>query len=747
MIYIKNTTEIQTIFIPRNELQKEAFVTTTKTYEDGYREGLEDGKEYQKDQLLNLYVSKNGQYEREDGWGTVTVDIPIGECPECEDCSGAYDEGYEIGKNEGYEDGFQDGYDQGQADCPQGDNCPELTTIDITENGSYEGAFNLVNVNVPQDGGECNLEVKRIAPSMGDRDGNGYIVVEESEGYDGLSRVVINPQQIYNEGIEEGRNQGGGSCILEDKWVTPSMSDRDDNGLIVVNQSEGYDGLDRVVIDPFRIYNEGVEEGKNQGGGSGDCNIQIQKRVDLNGEWQVFRPDEGYDGVYEVVVDANRKAEEWREEGRKDVRNKLQPIDITENGSYYIDEMTEKQYIEFDGNSYFDTNIPFGENTKIEVAITKTTFEEDEQIIGIANFNLTDAETYGGFGVVAGAGLTYGVFGKAKTHNIPFSFEAEQILTLDRNGLNSSLYGGASWIDESGLVYDGLYGQTIGIGKIKSVSDGWIYRGLNGRIRYVKIWTDGNDDSTLVTFIPKNMAQGGFGLVNSDGIEYANISNLGEGTTTFISEWVRKYGEGWGEINVNIAPSAIEGMKFGNSTFEECPFNLEGIEDFTYLFEDCKNLKTSPSIKKSINNARNMFSGCDSLLIAQTYNTSEATDLGGMYAGCHNLRAVGTVDCSSLPNSTIGWNREAEIFDTNQYLTLSDFGGFINLKQTVDLSGLVALADYSVESIFNNLYDFSGNGQTPNSIQGKIYMSSFITDVVEQYRTIAENKGWTVIIK
>ena len=142
-----------------------------------------------------------------------------------------------------------------------------------------------------------------------------------------------------------------------------------------------------------------------------------------------------------------------------------------------------------------------------------------------------------------------------------------------------------------------------------------------------------------------------------------------------------------------------------------------------------------------------MFRDCSSLTTAPTYNTSEATNLRNMYAECHNLTSVGSVDCSSLPNSTVGWNREAEIFDTNQYPSLSDFGGFIGLKQTVDLSGLIALSSNSVESIFNNLYDFSGNGETPNSIQGNITMSSFITDAVQQYRTIAESKGWTITIK
>ena len=39
---------------------------------------------------------------------------------------------------------------------------------------------------------------------------------------------------------------------LQDVWVTPSMADRDGNNLLVYspNADEGYDGLRRVVIDP-----------------------------------------------------------------------------------------------------------------------------------------------------------------------------------------------------------------------------------------------------------------------------------------------------------------------------------------------------------------------------------------------------------------------------------------------------------------------------------------------------------------
>ena len=122
MIYIKNNTEIQTIFIPRNELQKEAYIASTNAYDNGYRNGLKDGKEQQKDKLLNLNVTENGQYEREDGWNVVTVDVP--------DLNGSYDEGK------------TDGIDEQKG---------KLESISITENGIYskEDGYNHIEVNVP----------------------------------------------------------------------------------------------------------------------------------------------------------------------------------------------------------------------------------------------------------------------------------------------------------------------------------------------------------------------------------------------------------------------------------------------------------------------------------------------------------------------------------------------------------------------------------------------------------------------
>ena len=66
----------------------------------------------------------------------------------------------------------------------------------------------------------CILEDKSVTPSMGDRNVDGYIIVEEDEIYDGLSRVVIDPQTLYNEGVNEQKSKLGTIRITENGTYT-----------------------------------------------------------------------------------------------------------------------------------------------------------------------------------------------------------------------------------------------------------------------------------------------------------------------------------------------------------------------------------------------------------------------------------------------------------------------------------------------------------------------------------------------
>ena len=138
MIYLKNNTETQAIYIPRQTVLGGGYIPSTKAYDKGYNDGLEVGKEQQKGKLSNLNVTANGQYEREDGWNVVNVDVP--------DLNGSYNEGYEQGKTEGIDE--QKG---------------KLESISITENGTYnkEDGYNHIEVNVPSyEEGQADMAAK-----------------------------------------------------------------------------------------------------------------------------------------------------------------------------------------------------------------------------------------------------------------------------------------------------------------------------------------------------------------------------------------------------------------------------------------------------------------------------------------------------------------------------------------------------------------------------------------------------------
>ena len=138
MIYLKNNTEIQAIYIPRQTVLGGGYIPSTKAYEKGYRDGLEVGKEQQKDKLSSLHVAENGQYEREDGWNVVNVDVP--------DLNGSYSEGYEQGKTDG-----------------ANEQKSKLESISITENGVYskEDGYNHIEVNVPSyEQGQADMAAK-----------------------------------------------------------------------------------------------------------------------------------------------------------------------------------------------------------------------------------------------------------------------------------------------------------------------------------------------------------------------------------------------------------------------------------------------------------------------------------------------------------------------------------------------------------------------------------------------------------
>ena len=340
---------------------------------------------------------------------------------------------------------------------------------------------------------------------------------------------------------------------LEDKWVTPSMSERDGNGYIVVSPSEGYNGLKRTVINPQTIYNEGLEAGRAEGGGGGSCNLGVLDwtLTEPNGQ-QKNASDDGYDGYSQVIVRPENVIAQEKENAINDFKNNMSEIAITENGTYSIDDTELTHSIAFDGNSYFDTGIVPTENIKIEVCI-KVTNDNNSQMGGIiigGGIDSVNNDTENrGIAIGMDRGAIYGKWGAIKSWNNPYDYVRTTTVVLQKTD------DSWRWDTEKGS----FSASTLYIGGYNRNGEE-VQEKFTQSIVYIKIWTDRNDDSTMTLFRPKNMAQGGFGLVNSGGTEYNYVENIGTGTTTFVEEWVKKYPNGFKRVEVNV-PITLENIQ------------------------------------------------------------------------------------------------------------------------------------------------------------------------------------------
>lgn len=162
MIYLQNNKNIvQRIFIPREAVNGKEMIEVVKGYEEGVADGILQGVKSQKDKLQNIYITDNGEYHREDGFGQITVDVQHTISLENRDLTVSTNGEYEIVPSDGF-----DG----------------LERVNLT-------------VDVPQEGGGCNL----VSGTLNFPTGENSKTYNASEyGYDGFENLNINAQ-AHNE--------------------------------------------------------------------------------------------------------------------------------------------------------------------------------------------------------------------------------------------------------------------------------------------------------------------------------------------------------------------------------------------------------------------------------------------------------------------------------------------------------------------------------------------------------------------
>ena len=273
-------------------------------------------------------------------------------------------------------------------------------------------------------------------------------------------------------------------------------------------------------------------------------------------------------------------------------------------------------------------------------------------------------------------------------------------------------------------------------------------------------------------------------VANARDIEITKNGQYGDGETLYKN------------INVNVIPKINvqkSRMKFGKSIFTEVPewADFEGIIDMSYMFYYCFYLKTIPLIGTSnvtdmsymfyncanlqtiplldTSNVRNMeymLSYCN-LKTIPLLDTSNVTNMSNMFGYCANLQTIPQIDtskvtkmesmfasCTSLVSipalnaQNLSMNQYSGIFGYVSLPKLTDFGGLLNLKCSLannySFKSLPNLTYESCINVLNGLYDFTGNGETPNSSQGKLKVHQNFLDKVGEEISIATAKGWVI---
>ena len=242
MIYLNNNTILQDVYIPRQDMLQ--YTTgSSGTYAEGYADGYDDGTQDQKDKLAVTAFTENGEYERENGWSAVTVDVPqtgstaileektvvisadtTNVTPSSgydgmsavtidasdyaqENYDGGFEDGFQDGYSSGSSEGYESGYTSGQTDGFQsgytsGETHQKslLVSTAFTENGDYtrEDGWSGVTVNVD------------TASTYNSGYTSGY-----TDGYD--SGYTSGSTDGYGDGYSSGYTSGHTDGVSEEK--------------------------------------------------------------------------------------------------------------------------------------------------------------------------------------------------------------------------------------------------------------------------------------------------------------------------------------------------------------------------------------------------------------------------------------------------------------------------------------------------------------------------------------------------
>ena len=573
----------------------------------------------------------------------------------------------------------------------------------------------------------------------------------------------------------------------DESWTAPIISIKNVDMSITITENGqytlGYDptiytGIGKVDIDVNvdvdSYYNRGYGVGYDQGKVDG-VSEQKTKLESINiTENGTYSREDGYNSITVEVPDLNGSYDEGYKDGYDEgveegvsnaggiIAETARVLDITENGIYTCqfsqdDDYNMAQYLStgdnfkdyaFLRNSAYNTQVPVTIDSKLEFWFRPDVYAQTASLSIVIKNSYTSSSQ--GFGIqqqTGGNGSYYAAIGNSSINFFLDDGKWYHIIMSITDGL---------------IVNDEKIGEFNRGGKVNDVL-------------YI--------NSAPAT---KSFANGCFGMIKIDDTVIIPIENgfLNKTTNEIIPTYVEglyefnplpitnKEGNLIRTINVNVIPKislALTGIKLSQSLFSEIPeyFDFKYVEDMGSMFYYCKKLTKvryidtslvtnmnsafySCSALKEIElidtsnviNMQSMCYECNQLIEFPPLNTSKVTNMREMLRNCGSLKKVPALDARSVVRQNYG------IFGSSNLNNLTDFGGLIGLKASMDGNyGFEKCPNLSYQScinILNGLYDFTGNGVTPTSNEGKLKVhSNFLTTVGDEI-SIATNKGWQI---
>jgi hypothetical protein len=195
----------------------------------------------------------------------------------------------------------------------------------------------------------------------------------------------------------------------------------------------------------------------------------------------------------------------------------------------------------------------------------------------------------------------------------------------------------------------------------------------------------------------------------------------------------------------NIQTRELRDMNYmfnGCSTLRAVPkFETKNVRSMDSAFANCTMLKYVPKFDTgNVRTIHRLFYNCSNLEIVPELNTTNVTNVNSAFYNCSKLVSIPLLDFGNVTSIS-------QFFGTNNNFTITDLGGFKNLKidwnDNYGLADLQKLTYQSVINILNNLYDFRGNGDTTTTRTIKFSAKSkgLLSD---EDIAIATNKGWII---